>query len=140
MERSQKTPVILESEMEKPTEAPEAGASARLRKDAEKRACLNSKGLPRWLRQSRICLQCRRPGFNPWVRKTPWRRAWQPTPELWPGEFHGQRSLAGYSPWDCRESDDEHLTFTFSFNIKTTTQTSLGKDQVAANKPNLIFL
>ena len=41
MERSQKTPVILESEMEKPTEAPEAGASARLRKDAEKRACLS---------------------------------------------------------------------------------------------------
>lgn len=51
MEGSQKTPVILESEMEKPTEAPEAGPSARLRKDGEKRACLNSKGLPQWFRQ-----------------------------------------------------------------------------------------
>ena len=37
----------------------------------------------------------RRPGFNPWVRKIPWRRAWQPTPVLLPAESHGQRSLAG---------------------------------------------
>ena len=45
------------------------------------------------------CLQCGRPGFDPWVGKIPWRRAWQPTPIFLPGEFHGQRSLAGYSPW-----------------------------------------
>jgi len=38
-----------------------------------------------------------RHGFNPWVRKIPWRTAWQPTPVFLPGEFHGQRSLAGYS-------------------------------------------
>ena len=36
---------------------------------------------------------------NPWVRKVPWRRRWQPTPIFLPGEFHGQRSLMGYSPW-----------------------------------------
>ena len=35
----------------------------------------------------------------------PWRREWQPTPVFLPGESHGQRSLAGYSPWGCRESD-----------------------------------
>ena len=35
---------------------------------------------------------------NPWVGKIPWRRAWQPTPVFLPGESHGQRSLAGYSP------------------------------------------
>ena len=35
-------------------------------------------------------------GDNPWVRKVPWRRKWQPTPVFLPGEFHGQRSLAGY--------------------------------------------
>ena len=40
-------------------------------------------------------------GFNPWVRKIPWRREWQPTPLVLPGEFHGQRSLVGYSPWGC---------------------------------------
>ena len=34
----------------------------------------------------------------PWVGKRPWRRAWQPTPVFPPGEAHGQRSLAGYSP------------------------------------------
>ena len=33
--------------------------------------------------------------FDPWVRKIPWRRAWQPTPVFLPGESHGQRSLAG---------------------------------------------
>ena len=35
-------------------------------------------------------LQCRRPGFDPWVREIPWRREWQPTPVSLPGEFHGQ--------------------------------------------------
>ena len=42
-------------------------------------------------------LQCRRPGFNPWVRKIPWRREWLLTPVFFPGESHGQRSLVGYS-------------------------------------------
>ena len=41
----------------------------------------------------------KRCGFNPWVGKIPGRRAWQPTPVFLPGESHGQRSLAGYSPW-----------------------------------------
>jgi len=49
--------------------------------------------------------QYRRSGFHPWVRKVPWRRKWQPTPVFLPGEFHGQRNLAGYSPWGCKESD-----------------------------------
>ena len=53
----------------------------------------------------RICLQCRRPKFDPWVRKIPWRRAWQPTPVFFPGEPRGQRSLGGFSPWDSKESD-----------------------------------
>ena len=37
------------------------------------------------------------PGSDPWAGKIPWRRAWQPTPVLLPGESHGQRSLVGYS-------------------------------------------
>ena len=40
-------------------------------------------------------LQCRRCGFDPWVRKIPWRRKWQPDPVLLPEKSHGQRSLAG---------------------------------------------
>ena len=62
-------------------------------------------GLPWWLRQLRIHLQCERPGFDPWVGKIPWRRKWQLTPVFLPGESHGQRSLAGYSPWGQKEWD-----------------------------------
>ena len=42
-------------------------------------------------------------GLDPWVGKIPWRRAWQPTPVFLPGESHGQRSLAGYSPRGRKE-------------------------------------
>ena len=49
--------------------------------------------------------QCGRPGFYHWVEKIPWRRKWQPTPVFLPGELHGQRSLANYSPWGPKESD-----------------------------------
>ena len=51
-----------------------------------------------------FCLQCRRLRFDPWVRKIPWRRKWQPTPVFVPGEFHRQRSLAGYSSWGRKTS------------------------------------
>ena len=49
--------------------------------------------------------QCKRPGFDLWVRKMPWRREWQPTPVFLPGESRGQRRLAGYSPFSHKESD-----------------------------------
>ena len=54
-----------------------------------------------------LACQCRshkRRGFDPWVGKIPWRRAWQPTPVFLPGESHGQRCRLAYSPW-CDESD-----------------------------------
>ena len=57
--------------------------------------------------------QCRkheRSRFNPWVRKIPWRRKWQPTPVFLPGKSHGQRSLAGYSPRGHKESDTIETT------------------------------
>ena len=44
-------------------------------------------------------------GFDPWVRKILWRRAWLPTPVFLPRESYGQRSLAGYSPQGCKELD-----------------------------------
>ena len=51
-----------------------------------------------------ICLQFRRPGFDSWVGKIPWRRKWQPTPAFLPEESmergtEGQRNLSVYSPW-----------------------------------------
>ena len=47
---------------------------------------------------------------SPWVGKIPWRRAWQPTPVSLPGESHGQRTLAGYSPWGHKEWDTAEAT------------------------------
>jgi len=48
--------------------------------------------------------------FNPWVRRIPWRRTYQPTPIFLPGEFHGQRSLVGYSPWGHKEFNTTEAT------------------------------
>ena len=63
------------------------------------------------------CLQCGRPGFDPWVGKIPWRRKWQSTLGLLPGKSHGQRSLVGYSPRGHKEQDTtERLHFHFSLS------------------------
>ena len=43
--------------------------------------------------------------FEAWVVKMPWRRSWQPTPVFLPVKYHGQKSVAGYSPWGCNELD-----------------------------------
>jgi len=51
------------------------------------------------------CRRLKRHGFDPWVRKIPWRRKWQPTSVFLPGKFLGQRSLAGLNPWGHREWD-----------------------------------
>ena len=61
----------------------------------------------------------KRLGFNPWVRKIPWRRAWQPTPVFLPRESHGQKSLAGHSPWGRKESHNwSDLTNGTFFNMQ----------------------
>ena len=55
-----------------------------------------------------VCLQSRRRrwhGFCLWVRKIPWRRAWQPTLVFLSGESYGQRNLTGYGSWGHKESD-----------------------------------
>ena len=57
-----------------------------------------------------ICLQCRKCRFSPWVRNIPWRRTWLPIPVFLSGEFHGQRSLVGYSLWGRKESDITEAT------------------------------
>ena len=60
--------------------------------------------LPAYYRRRKRCR------FNPWVRKIPWRRKWQPSPIFLPGKSHGQRSLAVYSPWGLKESDTKRLS------------------------------
>ena len=70
--------------------------------------------LPLWLSWERICLQCGRPGFDPWVGKIPWGRERLPTPVFWPGEFHGL-----YSPWGPKESDmTEQLSLTKQLSLE----------------------
>ena len=113
--------------------------------------------------------ECRRPQFDPWVRKIPWRgigyplqfywaslvaqkvknlpmvqetwvlslgwedpleKEWLPTPVFLPGEFHGWRSLAGYSPWGHKEPEIEmeittYITIrkmTFGINLRKNVQ------------------
>ena len=70
------------------------------------------------------CPQCRRPGFDSWVWKIPWKRKWQSTPALLPGKSHGQRTLIGYSPWGHKESDTtERLHFHFHLQTRRRTLT-----------------
>ena len=64
--------------------------------------------LPRGAGGKEPACQCRRHkryGFDPWVRKIPWRRAWQSTPVLLPGESPWKEELGGYSPEGHKESD-----------------------------------
>ena len=74
-----------------------------------KRQDWHSSGLwghfPWWLSGKESAFQCRRHHLDPWTRKIPWRKKWQPTPVFLPGKSCRQRSLASYSPWDCKDSD-----------------------------------
>ena len=63
---------------------------------------LQNSNLSLTVRLKEAFLRC---GFDPWVRKIPWRRKWQSTPVFLPGKSHGQKSLVGYSPWGRKESD-----------------------------------
>ena len=56
--------------------------------------------------------------LDPWLGKIPWRREWLPTPVFLPGEFHGQRSLVGYSPSGFKESDTIEVTDTLLLLIQ----------------------
>ena len=58
-------------------------------------------------------LQCKRPGFDPWAGKIPWRRERLPTPVFWPGKFHGL-----FSPWGCKKlGPTEWLSLHFTHNL-----------------------
>ena len=56
------------------------------------------------------CRNHKRCWFDPWVRMSPWRTAWQPTPVFLAGESHEQKSLVGYHPWGRKESDTTEST------------------------------
>ena len=84
-------------------------------------------GLPLWLGSQRISLQCRRPGFDPWIGKIPWRRERLPTPLFWPGEFHGL-----YSPRGRKKSDmAEQLSLTLYSILAWKVSLDIGAWQAA---------
>ena len=75
---------------------------------------------PRWHSSKEYSCQCRgckKCEYNPWVRMIPWSREWKPSPVFLPGKFHRRRSLAGYSPWGCKESDMTEHTLSHTHNM-----------------------
>ena len=88
---------------------------------------------PWWCSGKESTCQCSRRErceFDPWVGKIPWRRKWQPTPVLLPEKFHGQRSLASYSPWGPKDSiTTEHAQVCMCFPPPTHTHTAVFKYQ-----------
>ena len=73
-------------------------------------------GFPRWHSGKESACQWRRHKDDPWVGKIPWSRKWQLTPIFLMGKFCGQRSLAGCSPWGCKELDTAEHTHTVAWN------------------------
>ena len=85
---------------------------------------LGYKHLPRWLSSRESACNAgdagdrhKWLGLDPWVRKIPWVRAWQPTPEFLPRKSHGQRSLVGYSAWGHKESNTTEVLSTHAPRI-----------------------
>ena len=66
-------------------------------------------GLPWWLSGKESACQCRRCGFNPWVRKIPWKRKWQPTPVFLPRKSCGQKDLGGLQSFRLQKSTAQQL-------------------------------
>ena len=93
-------------------------------------------GIPWGLSGKEPTCQCRRHGFNPWVEMMPLRKKWQLTAGVLPGKSHGQKSLAGYSPWSRKQSDTpkrlalslslSHLFEISAFSSETRKQSDSG--------------
>ena len=78
------------------------------------------------------------PGFDSWVGKIPWRRKWQPITVFLPGKSHGQRSLAGYSPWVARVRHNSATKPPLEGNLHTNEQVlSFAKGAIFEMQGNL---
>ena len=78
--------------------------------------------------------------MEPWIRKIPWRRKWQPTPVFLPGESHGWRSVVGYSPWGRKESDTTERLHFHTFFIHSSVSVHLGCSNVLAIIYSAVYL
>ena len=108
-----------------------------------------SQGASQVVQWKRTACQCRthsRLGFDPWVRKIPWRKKWQPTPLFLPGKFHGQKNLAGYSPQGLKVLDmtennlDLDLEKAEESEIKLPTSVGSSKRQESSRKISISAL
>ena len=79
----------------------------------------------RWLSGKEFTCQGRRHKFDPWVGRFPYSRKWQPIPVFLPGKIHGRRSVMGYSPRGCKESDRTEHAHTISWRTICFTQSPL---------------
>ena len=106
--------------------------------------CISFWGLlgTRWCSGKESTWQLRKHGFNPRVGKMPWSRKWQPAPVFLPGKSHGQRSLAGYSPWGQKELDvTEHTHILLAVkDPHSYTPPSPGKSELLGMRPKYSFL
>ena len=84
-------------------------------------------GLPWWISGKEFSCQCRRLRFDPWSRKIPWRRKWQPSPVFFPGKSNGWRSLVVYNPWGCK-----------GLNVTQRLNNNKNKQPVQSQKNNIL--
>ena len=78
------------------------------------------------------------PAYLIYMQSISWK--WQPTPVFLPGEFHGQRSLAGYRPWGCKESGmTEHLSLTHILRNASLDEAQDGINIAGRNINNLRY-
>ena len=96
------------------------------------RSAMPKSGCPRWLTGKESGCQYRRHELDPWVRKIPWRKKWQPTPVFLPGESHGRRSLMGYTVHGIAKSRTRLSDFTFTFTFVQFVQQIFIKSPVYA--------
>ena len=103
------------------------------------------RGLPRWYSGNKSTCQWRRQKrrrrFDPWVRKIPWGRKWQPTLVFLPGESHGQRRLVGYSLWGHKELETtEHAHMIMTLEGHWSIACNSGEVTELLNKYNLLCI
>ena len=92
-------------------------ASDCLFQESDKDTCLAPKSVPGGSDSKVVCLQCERPGFDPWVGKIAWRRKWQPTSVLLPWKSHGWRSLVQATVHEVGKSWARLSNFTFFLSL-----------------------
>ena len=108
----------------------------------EQRFYLESQLLPTWHSGKESACQgrrCKRRGFDPWVRKIPWSRKWQPIPVFLPRKSHGQKGLAAYTPQGCKESGETECRQTRFLHSNVIVFPFVGCEKIPLHCANINF-